>query len=68
MVQSAPRSPVLVGAAIGDDKCNKAACWFMAVAAWVRRLPTALLKFSVVTVCSHKVHLNVVPPFIDLVV
>ena len=27
-----------------------------------------LLKFRVVTVCSHKEHLNVVPPFIDFVV
>jgi len=27
-----------------------------------------LLKSSVVTLCSHKAHLNVVPPFIDLVV
>ena len=36
--------------------------------AWVRRLPMTLLKSSVVTVCSHKEHLKVVPPFIDLVV
>ena len=34
----------------------------------VRRLPTALLKSSVVTLCSQKVHLNVVVPFIVLVV
>jgi hypothetical protein len=51
-----------------DGKCNAAACWFIAVAAWVRRLPMTLLKLSVVTVCSHNEHLKVVPPFIDLVV
>jgi hypothetical protein len=31
-------------------------------------LPFVLLKSSVVTLCSHEVHLNVMPPFIDLVV
>jgi hypothetical protein len=31
-------------------------------------LPMTLLKLSVVTVCSHKEHLKVVPPFTDLVV
>jgi hypothetical protein len=67
-VQSAPRPPILPGADIWDDKCSAAACWFIAVAAWVRRLPMTLLKFSVVTVCSHNEHLKVVPPFIDLVV
>jgi hypothetical protein len=40
----------------------------MAVAACVRRLPTVLLKSKVVTVCWHRAQLNVVPPFIDLVV
>jgi hypothetical protein len=67
-VYSAPRPPILIGAAMWDGKCNVAACWFIAVAAWVRRLPMTLLKSSVVTVCSHKEHLKVVPPFIDLVV
>jgi hypothetical protein len=67
-VYSAPRPPILIGAAVWDDKCDAAACWFIAVAAWVRRLPMTLLKFRVVTECSHKEHLKVVPPFIDLVV
>jgi hypothetical protein len=58
----------LVGVGSWDGKCNAAACWFIAVAAWVRRLPMTLLKLSVVTVCSHNEHLKVVPPFIDLVV
>jgi hypothetical protein len=49
-------------------KCNEAACSLILAAAWVRRLPTALLKSSVVTLCSQKVHLNVVVPFIVLVV
>lgn len=37
-------------------------------AACVRRLPFVLLKSRVVTLCSQKVHLNVVPPFTGLVV
>jgi hypothetical protein len=49
-------------------KCNEATCRFITVAACVRRLPSVLLKSSVVTLCSQKVHLNLVPPFIDLVV
>jgi hypothetical protein len=40
----------------------------MAVAAWVRRFPARLLKSRVVTLCSHRAHLKVVPPLIDLVV
>ncbi len=40
----------------------------MAVAAWVRRLPLVLLKSSVVTLCSQKVQVKVVPPFTGLVV
>jgi hypothetical protein len=64
--QSAPRPPSF--ASTGARKCNEAACWFITVAACVRRLPFVLLKSSVVTLSSQKVHLNVVPPFIDLVV
>ena len=65
-LQSAPRPPSLTGA--GVRKCSKAACSLITAAAWVRRLPLLLLKSRVVTVCSQKVHLNVVPPFIGLVV
>lgn len=45
-----------------------AACSFIALAACVRRLPPVLLKTNVETLCSQEMHLNVVPPFIDLVV
>jgi hypothetical protein len=40
----------------------------MAAAAWVRRLPVVLVKSRVVTLCSQKVQVNVVPPFTGLVV
>jgi hypothetical protein len=40
----------------------------IAAAAWVRRLPFAILKPRVVTPCSQKMHLNVVQPFIGLAV
>jgi hypothetical protein len=49
-------------------ECDKATCWLIAAAACVRRLPFAILKSRVLTLCSQKVHLNVVPPFIGLVV
>lgn len=49
-------------------KCNKAACRFISAAACLRRLPFVLLKSRVVTLCSQKVHVNEVPPFIGLVV
>lgn len=64
--QSAPRPPSLTGA--GVRKCDNAACWLITDAACVRRFPRVLLKSRVVTLCSQKVHLNVVPPFICLVV
>jgi hypothetical protein len=63
---SAPRPPSLVVAEV--RRCNEAACWLIMAAAWVRRLPFAMLKSSVVTLCSQKVHLKVVPPFSGLVV
>jgi hypothetical protein len=38
------------------------------LAAWVRRLPSALLKSKVLTLCPQETHLNVMPPFIGSVV
>jgi hypothetical protein len=49
-------------------ECDKATWWVISAAACVRRLPFAIWKSRVVTLWSQKVHLNVVPPFIGLVV
>jgi hypothetical protein len=49
-------------------ECAKAACRLISAAACVRRLPFAIWKSRVVTLYSQKVHLNVVLPFIGLVV
>jgi hypothetical protein len=49
-------------------ECAKATCRLISAAACVRRLPFAIWKSRVVTLCSQKVHLNVVLPFIGLVV
>jgi hypothetical protein len=40
----------------------------MAAAACVRRLPSVLLKSRVVTLCSQKVQVKVMPPFAGFVV
>jgi hypothetical protein len=56
------------GGVWSEDECNSAACRFMAEAAWVRQLPFAMSKFRVMTVCSQKMHLNVMVPFTRLVV
>jgi hypothetical protein len=44
------------------------ACSFIALAAWVRQLPFWLLKSRVVTECLHSGQLNLVKPFIILIV
>jgi len=49
-------------------ECDKATCWLISAAACVRRLPCAVWKPRVVTLWSQKVHLNVMPPSIGLVV
>jgi hypothetical protein len=48
--------------------CATVACSFIALAAWVRRLPFWLLNSSVVTECLQSRHLNVAKPFIILMV
>lgn len=49
-------------------ECDKATCRVISAAACVRRFPFALLKSKVVTLCSQKIHVKVVPAVIDLVV
>jgi hypothetical protein len=44
--------------------CTAAACWFIALAAWVRRLPFWLLNSDVVTECLQRGQVNVVKPWI----
>jgi hypothetical protein len=44
------------------------ACSFIALAAWVRQLPFSLLNSRVVTEWSQSGHLNVLKPFIILMV
>jgi hypothetical protein len=51
-----------------EEECNAVACSFITAAAWVRRLPVVLLKSTVLTLYLQKGHLNLVPPFIGLVV
>jgi hypothetical protein len=46
--------------------CAAVACSFIALAAWVRQLP--LLKCRVVRECLQSWHLNVLKPFIILMV
>jgi hypothetical protein len=48
--------------------CAAVACWFIALAAWVRQLPFWLLNSCVVTECLQSGHLNVLKPFIILMV
>lgn len=48
--------------------CAAAACSFIALAAWVRELPFWLLNSRVVTECWQRMHLNVLKPFIILIV
>jgi|GEM_PF-3410788 hypothetical protein len=48
--------------------CSAAACSFIALAAWVRQLPFSLLNSCVVTECLQTGHLNVLKPFIILMV
>ena len=48
--------------------CAAAACSFIALAAWVRQLPFWLLKSRVVTECLQIGHLNVLKPFIIVMV
>jgi hypothetical protein len=48
--------------------CAAVACSFIALAAWVRQLPFWLLNSRVVTECLHSRHLNVLKPFIILMV
>jgi hypothetical protein len=38
--------------------CTSEVCRLMAVAAWVRRLPSRALKSSVLTLVSQRIHLN----------
>jgi hypothetical protein len=44
------------------------ACSFIALAAWVRQLPFWLLNSRVLTECSQSRHMNVLKPFILLMV
>jgi hypothetical protein len=46
--------------------CAAVACSFIARAAWVRQLPSWLLKSRVVTECLQSGHLKVLKPFIIL--
>ena len=48
--------------------CAAAAWSFIALAAWVRQLPFWLLNSRVVTECLQRTHLNVLKPFIILMV
>jgi hypothetical protein len=48
--------------------CAAVACSFIAFAAWVRQLPFWLLYSRVVVECLHSTHLNVLKPFIILMV
>jgi hypothetical protein len=48
--------------------CAATACSFIVLAAWVRQLPFWLLNSRVVTECLHRRHLNVLKPFIILMV
>ena len=48
--------------------CAAVACSFIALAAWVRQLPFSLLNSRVVTECLQIGHLNVLKPFIILMV
>ena len=48
--------------------CTALACSFIALAAWVRRLPLSLLNTNVVTECLHCGQVNVVKPCIVLMV
>jgi hypothetical protein len=48
--------------------CAAVACSFIALAAWVRQLPFWLLNSCVVTECLQNGHLNVLKPFIILMV
>jgi hypothetical protein len=50
------------------DGTTAVACSFIALAAWVRQLPFWLLNSCVVTECLQSGHLNVVKPFIVLMV
>jgi hypothetical protein len=65
-IQSAPRPPCFAGTQ--GRTCNEAACWLMAAAACVRRLPPVLLKSSVLTLCAQKVQVKRVPSLTGLVV
>jgi len=49
-------------------QCTSEACRLIAVAAWVRRLPSWASKSSVQTLYSQRIHLNCIPPSIRLVV
>src|SRR5258708_39827796 len=42
--------------------CSLVACWLMAVAACVRRLPFLASYSRVLTLCSQRVHVNRMPP------
>jgi hypothetical protein len=46
--------------------CTAAACSFIALAAWVRRLPFSALKSNVVTEYLQFGQVNVVKPWISL--
>jgi hypothetical protein len=46
--------------------CAAVACSFIALAAWVRRLPFWLLNSNMVTECLQRWHVNVVRPLIIL--
>ena len=53
---------------LGPLLCAAVACSFIALAAWVRQLPFWLLNSRVVTECGQTMHLNVLKPFIILIV
>ena len=48
--------------------CAAVAYSFIVLAAWVRQLPFKLLKCRVVTECLQSRHLNMLKPFIILMV
>jgi hypothetical protein len=48
--------------------CSAAACSFIALAAWVRRLPFWLVNSRVLTECLQSGHVNVAKPCVILIV